>query len=103
MTAAAAIFTRNTLVAILMTGLAWGGFWVIGKVNDGIESRQEAEAAAKALGPNRPPPIAAPDPDDPTPRDPFAELRTRRPAMGGHPQVGVSLRDRSSRDYATDV
>ncbi len=36
----AAVFTRSTLVAILMTGLAWGGMWCVGKVNDGIESRQ---------------------------------------------------------------
>jgi ABC-type transport system involved in multi-copper enzyme maturation permease subunit len=49
----AAVFTRSTLVAILMTGLAWGAMWCVGKVNDGIENRQEkiAKAKADATGP----------------------------------------------------
>lgn len=47
-----AVFTRNTLVAILLTGVAWGGLWVVGKVNDGIENRREAAAKAKPVDPN---------------------------------------------------
>jgi ABC-type transport system involved in multi-copper enzyme maturation permease subunit len=43
----AAVLTRNTLVAILMTGVAWGVLWGVGKVNDGIESRREQEAKRK--------------------------------------------------------
>jgi hypothetical protein len=40
----AAVLTRSTIVAILATGLAWALLWGIGKVNDGIEDRREAEA-----------------------------------------------------------
>ena len=49
-----AVFTRNTLVAILLTGVAWGGLWVVGKVNDGIENRREKEAKAKPVNPGTP-------------------------------------------------
>lgn len=45
--AAVAVFTRNTLVAILLTGLAWGGLWAVGKVNEGIANRREQEAKAR--------------------------------------------------------
>ncbi len=37
-----AMLTRNALVAILMTGFAWGLLWGVGKVNDGVENRREA-------------------------------------------------------------
>jgi ABC-type transport system involved in multi-copper enzyme maturation permease subunit len=43
-----AVFTRNTLVAILLTGVAWAALWVVGKVNDGIENRGEQLAKVKA-------------------------------------------------------
>ncbi|MDY3559979.1 ABC transporter permease [Gemmata sp. JC673] len=43
----AAVLTRSTLVAILLTGVAWGLLWGVGKVNDGIESRREQAAQAK--------------------------------------------------------
>jgi hypothetical protein len=43
----AAVLTRNTLVAILLTGMAWGLLWGTGKVNDGIESRQAQEVKVK--------------------------------------------------------
>lgn len=49
-----AVFTRNTLVAILLTGVAWAGLWVVGKVNDGTENRREAAAKAKPVDPNTP-------------------------------------------------
>ena len=49
-----AVFTRNTLVAILLTGVAWGGLWVVGKVNDGVEERREREAKAKPVNPGTP-------------------------------------------------
>ncbi len=42
-----AVFTRNTLVAILVTGLAWGALWAVGKVNDGVENRLEQQAKVK--------------------------------------------------------
>lgn len=45
--ATTAMFTRNSLVAILITILAWGLLWGIGQINDGIEDRREAEIAAK--------------------------------------------------------
>jgi ABC-type transport system involved in multi-copper enzyme maturation permease subunit len=57
----AAVLTRNTIVAILATGLAWGAFWIIGKVNDGIENREET-VAKSAERPGRPPMA---DPDEP--------------------------------------
>ena len=49
----AAAATRNTIVAILATGMAWCALWVVGKVNDGIENREEAIAAEKSGGPGR--------------------------------------------------
>jgi ABC-type transport system involved in multi-copper enzyme maturation permease subunit len=57
----AAILTRSTIVAILATGLAWGLFWVVGKVNDGIENRAAAAAKAEEKS-GRPPKV---DPDEP--------------------------------------
>jgi ABC-type transport system involved in multi-copper enzyme maturation permease subunit len=46
----AAVLTRHTLVAILLTVLAWGLLWGIGKVNDGIETRREEAAKMKPVG-----------------------------------------------------
>jgi ABC-type transport system involved in multi-copper enzyme maturation permease subunit len=58
----AAVFTRSALLAILLTVMAWGLFWGIGKVHDGILNREEALAAGPMLAP--------PDPDDPDSQDP---------------------------------
>jgi ABC-type transport system involved in multi-copper enzyme maturation permease subunit len=104
--ASAAVFTRNTLVAILLTGLAWGSFWLIGKVNDGIEARREAEAAAKARGPNQLPPIAASDPNDPTSSDPLATLEPDAPLWGIIPKsvfpFATALHTITPRTYQLD-
>jgi ABC-type transport system involved in multi-copper enzyme maturation permease subunit len=35
----ASVLTRNTLATIMLTGLAWGLLWCVGKVNDGIENK----------------------------------------------------------------
>ncbi len=40
----AAVLTRNSLVAILATLAAWAVFWAVGKLNDGVQSRYDAEA-----------------------------------------------------------
>jgi ABC-type transport system involved in multi-copper enzyme maturation permease subunit len=40
----AAVLTRNSLVAILVTGIAWFLFWGVGKINDGIEDRTASDA-----------------------------------------------------------
>ncbi len=42
----AAAVTRNALVAILLTVLAWAVFWGVGKLNDGVQNRYAAEADA---------------------------------------------------------
>jgi ABC-type transport system involved in multi-copper enzyme maturation permease subunit len=39
-----AMLTRNALVSILATGLAWGMLWGIGKINDGIANREDTDA-----------------------------------------------------------
>jgi hypothetical protein len=49
--AMAAMLTRNALVAILLSILAWGFFWGMGKVNDGIENLREEQAAHKGENP----------------------------------------------------
>jgi len=67
------VMTRSTIVSILVTGLAWGAFWGIGKWNDGIVNREEAVAKDKndpaAFDPDAPPDAEAPlrkiDPDTP--------------------------------------
>ncbi len=46
----AAVFSRNTLVAILATFVAWGLIWAIGKVNDGIGNREAAIAEQAVKG-----------------------------------------------------
>lgn len=63
----AAVLTRSTIVAILMTGVAWALLWGVGKVNDGIQNRLAAEkAAAEAPPPKGPGRLAPPaDPDAP--------------------------------------
>ena len=60
----AAVLTRSTIVAILVTGVSWALLWGIGKVNDGIETRLIAarEERPEAKGPRMGPP---PDPNAP--------------------------------------
>jgi len=41
----AAVFTRSSLLAILLVVAASGLFWTVGKAHDGIRSREEARAA----------------------------------------------------------
>jgi len=38
----AAVLTRSTIVAILVTAVAWAGIWLVGKLNNAVESREEA-------------------------------------------------------------
>ncbi|QDU19064.1 ABC transporter permease [Urbifossiella limnaea] len=57
----AAVLTRSTIVAILVTAVAWGLMWGVGKLNTAVEDRQAAlkEAEAAPLNPRAGPP----DPD----------------------------------------
>jgi ABC-type transport system involved in multi-copper enzyme maturation permease subunit len=59
----AAVLTRNTLVAILLTGLAWGVFYGIGLVNDKIASHTATEQPEpdNRRGRNQPQPPRDPD------------------------------------------
>ena len=64
----AAVVTRNSLVAILATILAWAIFWAVGKVNDGVQNRYDAEAKQGEVKPLELPKPGEdgemPDPDD---------------------------------------
>lgn len=80
----AAVFTRSALLAILLAFVVWGAFWGVGKVHDGIVSREEAVAAGGPFGR-----MAPPDPDDPDASDPdrvMARLDPDAPLWGFIPK-----------------
>lgn len=78
----AAVLTRNSLVAILATLLAWSVFWAVGKVNDGVQNRYDAEAkqAQRTDG--------AEADDDDEPENPFAP---KKPKAGIDPDAPLWL------------
>jgi hypothetical protein len=89
-----AVLTRSTVLAILATLLAWGLFWVVGKVNNGIDNRLDAEARQAETG-NPPPQFQVPKPGDkPEPPDPDEILRRidpDAPLWGFVPKWSFSL------------
>jgi ABC-type transport system involved in multi-copper enzyme maturation permease subunit len=90
--ATAAVFTRNTLVAIVITGLAWAGLWAVGKVNDGIENRAEQQAKVKV--------------DANSPEGVMEEIKNDRPLWGFIPKevfpVVTALHVVTPRTYQLD-
>ncbi len=87
-----AVLTRNALVSILLTGMAWGLLWGVGKVNDGIESRREQEAKAR--------------PQAGTPEAVLRQVESEQPLWGFIPRsafpVATALRAVTPRTYELD-
>jgi hypothetical protein len=79
--AMAAMLTRNSLVAILMSILVWGFLWGTGKVNDGIENLRETEAANKGKNPF----LMAKNDDGPS-DNPMAQIDPDAPLWGFIPR-----------------
>jgi ABC-type transport system involved in multi-copper enzyme maturation permease subunit len=98
--AATAMFTRNALASILVTIIAWGMLWGIGRINDSIESRREA-AAERAQK------LAALIPSDNNARDGLlAQMEAETPLWGVIPTstfpVFTTLHTLSPRTYQLD-
>ncbi len=103
-----AVVTRNSLVAILATILAWATFWAVGKVNDGVQNRYDAEAKQAVGGPK---PIEMPKPGEdgevPDPDDILRRLDPDAPLWGVLPKflfpVVRVLHTATPRTYQIDA
>lgn len=77
----AAVFTRSTIVAILATIVAWGLFWVSGKVNAGVANRQAA-VAEQADKPEEPLKLPKPGDEPPDPDEILRKIDPDAPLWG---------------------
>lgn len=83
----AAVLTRHTLVAILVTIVAWGLIWAVGKVNDGIGDRREAIAAWSEKGGEPDLPIPKKGEKEPTLDDVISRIDPDAPLWGFIPKL----------------
>lgn len=84
-----AMLTRNALVAILATGVAWGLLWGIGKINDGIANREAVDAKVSERLQKNPGSFNQPKPDEdgkPNQEELLAQLDPNRSLWGIFPK-----------------
>ncbi len=105
----AALLSRNALVAILLTGVAWFLFWAIGKVNDGIQNRERSDARASERlqrGQFRPDPEEEGPAKKPNAEDIMAQIDPNRPLWGFIPKssfpIFTALHAVTPRTYELD-